>query len=63
MEWLGWFLSLSRQLLNSMLIWLIMAFCNVTSLDYEQTTGSVRIERPLAGGLEKSAGAAEARAR
>ena len=59
----GVILSLSRQLLNSMLRWLIMVFCNVPNLDYEQTTGSMRIERPLAGALEKAAGAAKARAR
>lgn len=46
-----------------MLLRLIMVFCNVPSLDYEQTTDSMRIERPLAGGLEKAAGKAEARAR
>lgn len=35
--------------------------CNVPSLDSEQSPGSTKIERPLAGGLEKAAGTIKAR--
>lgn len=34
--------------------------CNVPSLDSEQSPGSTRIEKPLAGGLEKAAGTIKA---
>lgn len=37
--------------------------CNMPSLDFEQSPGTTRIERPLAGGLEKAAGTAKARAK
>lgn len=35
--------------------------CSMPSLDPEQRPGSTRKERPLAGGLEKAAGASNAR--
>lgn len=35
--------------------------CNMPSLDPEQSPGSTRTERPLAGGLEKAAGTSNAR--
>jgi len=37
--------------------------CDVPSLDSEQSPGSARFERPLAGGLEKAAGTVKGRAK